>query len=180
MKKPGFDTGKVRRFKNAVRAGGRGPLRPVFKQWGIRYLAWTRRLFYIKSRGGTAEGVKWADLAPRTLRKRSRRSRRVRGARGKMRYAILVDKIGTIPKAMAPYASGNLFKYIPYGVRVGFGGPAKHPEQVVTIADIAKAHNVGKGEHLPRRQILHVPNRTLIVSMRNDLRRGIERIGNRV
>ena len=155
MSKSGFNMADVRRFKRLVKAGSRGPLRTVFKQWGIRYLAWTKRLFYIKSRGGTVEGVTWPALAPKTIQNRRRRSRRVRGQGGGSRYAILVDRIGTIPKAMVPHASGNLFKYLQRGVRVGFGGSSRHPEGRATIADIAKWHNVGKGRRLPQRQILH-------------------------
>jgi hypothetical protein len=180
--KSGFNMGKVRRFRRLVAAGSRGPLRPVFKQWGIRYLAWTKRLFYIKSRGGTAEGVAWEELSPRTIRNRNRRrgSRRVRSVRGEReRYSILVDRLGTIPKAMTPHEKGNIFRYLHDGIRVGFGGSAEHPEGKATIADIAIAHNVGKGEHLPIRQILHLPNRALAQSMRNDLKRGVERIGRR-
>lgn len=178
MSKSGFDMERVRNFKRLVRAGSSGPLRPVFKQWGIRYLAWIRRLFYIKSRGGTVEGVTWKALSPVTIR--NRRSRRVRGAKGqKSRYAILVDRLGTIPKAMVPFQSGNIFKYIEGGVRVGFGGSASHPDGRATIANIARWHNIGAGRRLPKRQILHMPNTTLTGKMMNDLKRGIDRIGNR-
>jgi len=176
-RKSGINMAKFRRFRKAIKAGSKGPLRPVFKQWGIRYLAWTRRLFYIKSRGGTAQGVTWKELSPVTIRRRSRRSRRVRGEHGENRYAILIDRLGTIVKALVPYEAGNLFKYIYGGVRVGFGGPAKHPEGKATIGDIGLWHNVGKGKRLPKRQILHLPSSDLQRKMGNDLKRGIERIG---
>lgn len=176
--KSGFDLNKVRNFRKLIKAGSKGPLRPVFKQWGIRYLAWTRRLFYIKSRGGTAEGITWPELSPVTIKRRRRRTRRVRGQSGGSRPAILVDRLGTIPKAMVPREAGNLFMYIKPGVRVGFGGPVKHPDGKTTIADIAVFHNVGGGR-LPRRQILHIPNSDLLAKMRNDLRRGVDRIGMR-
>lgn len=180
MSKSGFNMERVRNFRRLVKAGSSGPLKPVFKQWGIRYLAWIRRLFYIKSRGGTAEGVTWKKLSPVTIRRRNRRSRRVRGDKvQRPKYAILVDRLGTIPKAMIPFQSGNLFKYISGGVRVGFGGGTKHPDGKATIADIARFHNIGAGRRLPKRQILHVPNATLNGKMMNDLRRGIDRIGDR-
>jgi len=184
MRKSGFDLRKFHKFRKIINSAARSsssshPLSGVFRQWGVRYLAWTKRLF-IKNSGG---GGKWPALKPSTIahrragRSRQRKIRgrgyRKRGPAGKV--AILRDT-GTLFKALTVGAAGNLFRRIRGGIRVGFGGPAKHPDGKATIKDIAVFHDQGKGR-LPKRQILHKPDGPLVASMMNDLRRAVNRIG---
>lgn len=73
--------------------------------------------------------------------------------------SILRDK-GLLFNALAPAfsgAPGQLQEDIPFGVRVGFGGPGRHPDGAATIADIASFHQEG-GPHLPQRKIIVPPD----------------------
>lgn len=184
MRQSGFDFRKFEKFRKTILQGGRpgvsrNAYNQVFKTWGVRYLVWTKRLFIRASRGGGD----WPALKPSTIAgRRAGRSRRPkrrgrgytkRGPTG--RVSILRDT-GTLLRALTPNMPGNLFKFISGGVRVGFGGPAKHPEGKATIADIAKFHNVGEGK-LPKRQILFVPGNAFTMEMFLDLKRAIEKFG---
>lgn len=184
----GFDLRRIRKFRQAIAAKSAGPLKPVFKRWGVRYLAWTKQLFVKNSRGGGD----WPPLksisykralgsrlrATRGGRRRGRRAQqRMRGRMQTATIAILRDT-GTLFKALTIGAPGNLFQYIVNGIRVGFGGPAKHPQGKATIADIAEFHQTGDPKrHLPARPILHIPNESLKKKMLDDLAKGIDRIG---
>lgn len=96
--------------------------------------------------------------------------------RGPKKYAILID-LGVLKKALTVGAPGNLFRYIRHGIRVGFGGPAKHSGGgKATIRDIAVFHDQGEGR-LPRRQILHKPDRAFKKMMLKTLGKGIDGIG---
>jgi hypothetical protein len=183
MRKSGFDLRKFDKFRKqinrACNSSGGSQLDGVFKQWGVRYLAWTKRLFLKNSAGGGDwPALKASTIASRRAgrtRKHRERGRgyRKRGPTGKV--SILRDT-GTLFKALTIGAAGNLFKFIKGGVRVGFGGPAKHPEGKATIRDIAVFHDQGKG-NLQKRQILHKPDDAFKRAMLKDLKRGIERIG---
>lgn len=193
MAKSYFDLRKFHKFRRIVNAGSRGPFKPMFNRWGVRYLSWTRRMFVEKSRGGTADGVSWPKLKYVTYRRASgtnlRRTRggtrhgrrsqsRIKTSRASGSVAILRDT-GTLFKALTPGSPGNLFKYLWDGVRIGFGGPAKHPDGRATIRDIAVFHDTGKG-NLPKRQILHRPNQDLVRKMMRDYSYYMNRIGKRL
>lgn len=180
MAKSGFNLRKFDHFVSRMKSDR--SLRPVYKQWGVRYLSWIKKLYNKKARGGTADGVKWRKLSPATIagRRAGRTARRkVRGGgrrkRGPSQYSILID-LGILVKALTPGKPGNLFKYIRHGVRVGFGGPAKHPGGKATIRDLAVFHDQGEGR-LPKRQILHKPDAKFQKMMRRTLAKGIDRIG---
>lgn len=143
----------------------RGPMKACYKKWGVRYLAETKRNYYINSRGGGD----WPPLAASTLKQR----------RGEGKRAAIMIDTGTIVGALDAGAKGSLFKYIRMGVRVGFGGPERHPEGKATIRDIAVFHDEGQGR-LPKRQILRQPSRKLLVAMKMDLRVAIKTIGRRI
>lgn len=180
-----FDLSKFDKFNQYIRLGTAGPLRPVFKKWGVRYLGWTRRMFLEKSRGGSADGVTWPPLKQISYRRAT--GSRLRGVSGKAasrlkakrergRVAILRDT-GTLLKALTPGDPGNKFDFVRHGVSVGFGGPTKHPSGgKATIRDIAVFHDQGEGK-LPRRQILHKPDAAMVQFMLRTLREGIQGIG---
>jgi len=155
-----LDLRKFYKFRRLIAQGSRGPLRPTFKQWGTRYLSWTKKLFDIKSKGGTAEGVSWPKLKRVSYRRATgmnlrrtrgggRRGRRmqqkIRERRAAANVSILKDT-GTLYKALSVGSPGNLFKYISEGVRVGFGGPARHESGQAKIRDIAVYHDTGEGK----------------------------------
>jgi hypothetical protein len=161
----------MRRFQGQMRAGleGRsGPMDTAFRRIGARYLAFARRRFKRQSEGGGD----WPALAPATIRARrgGETARRVKKwskagkARtttrgGAVRVLILRDT-GVLLNALTIGMDGNRFERISGGVRVGFGGPARHPGGRATIADIAAFHNQGKGR-VPKRQIIVEPDSTV-------------------
>jgi len=173
----------LKRFVSLVNNGLQketsGPMDSFLKRVGIRYLAFVRRRFVRFSRGGGD----WKPLSLATIKqRRGKKRRRTRaGARAKtttrgsaIRPAILRDT-GTLLNALTVNAPGNLLKRIPYGVRVGFGGPARHPGGKATIRDIAAFHNIGKG--VPKRRIIVEPTRELHNNIQRDLRTFFDKAG---
>ncbi|HNX27525.1 MAG TPA: hypothetical protein PKK48_08985 [Phycisphaerae bacterium] len=166
------------------------PLKDMFKQWGSRYLGFSKRRFKEYSRGGGDwPPLKRSTKLARTNAKRKkpahgRRKRRTPeqiAAALSRKFSILNDT-STLLNALTIGFPGNLFEYISDGIRVGFGGPArhldaKHPVKGVppTIRDLAIFHDQGKGR-LPQRQILVEPDDSTIRGMQSDVNRCIDRI----
>lgn len=174
-------------ISSGLAAGLNGNLAPTFRKWGARYRSFTRRRFRNYSRGGGD----WPPLAESTLRARraGKRGTRTKGGRlgkkgasnvsaGAIKISILVDKLGMLDRALEPNFSGQagaLQIGIAYGVRVGYGGHARHPTGKATIADIARFHNNGSGRN-PRRQIIVEPDQRTVDGMRRDLEGDIGRL----
>lgn len=184
MPRIGFNLGKFDRFVQKILANCRTPYwKPMFRLWGTRYLSDTRRRFQINSRGGGD----WESLAPSTIqaRRAGRTARKRRTGRGYRKtgpaassVAILRDT-NTLFGALSIGGRGNLFKYLCYGVRVGFDGKVKHEEGGrASIRDIAIFHQKGEGS-LPKREILHWSDDTFRRFMRQTLADNIEKIGRR-
>jgi len=145
---------------------GNGPIRAAFKQWAARYRAFLQERFASYSRGGGD----WPDLAESTKRQR----RKGKGKSGVVVFAILRN-FGYLFAALTPNFTGRpgaLQQNIPYGIRVGFGGPGKHPKGNATIADIASFHQQG-GKFLPVRQIIVDPPEQVIFAMRGDMQNAL-------
>jgi len=178
-RKSGINMSKVRRFTRTI--GGRNlrAMRPTFELWGKRYLSETKKEFVKNSKGsGEWKPLKPATIAARRKGKSSRRRNSTRGMGSSGGRVMILRDTGILFKALSIGQPGNLFRLLRKGIRVGFGGPAKHPDGKATIADIAKFHNAGKGNN-PKRQILHKPSRSLIAFQRMTLAKSIDRIGNR-
>lgn len=145
-----------------------GPLNDVYIQWAARYRAFAKRRFVKASRG---DGT-WKDLSPVT-KKRRRKARR--GHKGPRVFAILRDT-GTLFAALEPRLEnpGSLKKLLQKGVRVGYGGSAKHPSGGLTIARLAEIHNRGLGR-VPQRKIIVTPDRKTMDTMVRDFYRGIRK-----
>jgi len=94
--------------------------------------------------------------------------------------SILRDS-GKLMEALSPSmvnAPGRLQNLIPFGIEVGFGGPALHPGGKSSIADIATYHQVGN-PNLPQRQIIVHPdewNKNLIPRMADLMSKGIRKL----
>jgi hypothetical protein len=166
------DLSGLKRFSAAVsadlRGSGNGPIRVALRQWGARFRAYIRERFVEFSRGGGD----WAPLADST--KRKRRGPR-KGAKGARTYSILRDT-GTLLNAVDPTFSGKpgqLQEDIPFGIRVGYGGPARHPKGKATIADIAAFHQVGSGT-LPCRKIIVAPSAGVQQQMKSDMQKAVD------
>ncbi len=162
----------LKRFGASVSAGmsgGTGPIRDAFVQWAARYRGFVRERFDKYSKGGGD----WPPLAEST--KRKRRGPR-KGHKGSRSFSILRDT-GTLFNALTPTftaAPGQLQENIPFGIRVGYGGPAKHPSGAASIADLAAFHQTGAGR-LPKREIIVAPDARTLAAMAGDMERGIAR-----
>ena len=160
MKKTGINLKKFDSLLAQVAGKKSSPaLRSCYNQWGMRYLAETKKDFVKNSAGGG----EWPPL--KTKRKR-----------GDTKKARILRDTGTLFKALTVGSAGNLYQDIKNGKRVGFGGPSRHPSGQLTIADIAKVHHNGRG-NVPKRAILHRPSGRLIVLMVGDLSRAVNKIG---
>lgn len=152
-----------------------GPMRDAFIQWGALYRSFVRLRFRNESRGGGD----WPRLARSTLAARRRKKVKLRTKTGrrrkfKMGSSVLITKApkilidtGILIGALSPRFErkpGQLQKNLSDGIRVGFGGPAKHPakpgeKSPPTISDIASWHQKGNRiNNLPQRRIIVDPN----------------------
>ena len=191
--------GALRKFEKELRGDlrgvGRGPIRDALLQWGVRYRSFAQERFDRFSKGGGD----WKPLSKSTLHARRRKGFKVyrrnkagkrvrrgvrRGAKSEVgqRPAILRDT-GSLFNALEPQAIGKpgaLQQRIPYGIRVGFGGPAKPramrgKKSKATIAEIASYHQKGSGR-LPKREIIVDPPRQVTERMADDMERALARL----
>ena len=163
-----IDLSGLKRFKKSLAAqmsspSDASPVGKMLMKWAIRYRSFAQLRFNAHSRG---QGD-WPPLAPSTIAKR----------RGKGQASILRDT-GILFAALTPTwqaPPGGVNQYIPYGVRVGFGGSASHPEGHVTIAAIAGFHQVGGG-NLPKREIIVDPPASVISGCAQDAEAALEEL----
>ncbi len=144
-----------------------GPIRDAIKQWGARYRSFALLRFVSFSKGGGD----WQSLAPTTI------ARRRAGSGPGQVAAILVDT-GTLRSALDVQFTrkpGALEETIPFGVRVGYGGPSAHPGGGATVADIAKFHQEGTSR-VPKREIIVEPDAKTVAAMAEDMHRAIQKM----
>ena len=170
------DLGPLKRFGAAVAAGMRGggkaagPIGAAFREWGARFRGLLKERFVEFSRGGGD----WPDLKESTKRRRAKARKGHEGARS---FAILIDT-ATLIHAVDPQFKnppGRVDENIPFGIRVGYGGPDRYPKGKATIADIASFHQEGGG-HLPCRKIIVGPSRGVVDAMAGDMTRALKQI----
>jgi hypothetical protein len=77
--------------------------------------------------------------------------------------------------AMFANKPGALEERIPFGIRVGFGGPARYPRGGATISDIAEFQQTGAGV-LPEREIIVDPDQRTTDAMAGDMLRAVNRL----
>lgn len=183
---------------------GSGTIRACFKQWSRRYRSFAQRRFDKYSKGGgdwpalalstirarrKGKGQKLSTKRSKkkvTVVRRASKSPRMDMARDTKRGGTLVPAGGaytilrntnTMFVALNPDfqgAPGALEESIPFGIRTGFGGPAKHPKSKrASIADLAAFHNAGNSR-LPRRRIIVKPDQPTLTAMAADARRAME------
>lgn len=137
----------------------------VMRLWAQRYLSFVQQRFVTNSRGGGD----WAPLAEST-----KAQRRLDGEDA----SILWDTASLI-NALDPQIldmPGALEEGIPYGIRVGFGGPDRHPDSgAATIAEIAEFHQIGAGD-LPVRKIIVEPPQVVSDKMARDLEKALVKV----
>lgn len=160
------DVTRIARIRAAVRRGltvnTGGPFNGVFNAWGERYLAQARTQYRSNAGGG------WTPLAPRTVAERTRL--------GFGPDRPILVRLGVLFRALSRGAPGNLFRRIPGGIRVGFGGSARHPGygrrgRRPEIAYIGRIHDAGRGNN-PVRQIINPPTLRTRLALRTELRYG--------
>jgi hypothetical protein len=91
--------------------------------------------------------------------------------------SILIDT-GTMFKALSKEflgSPGQLQQNVPFGIRVGYGGPGRHPKGKATVFDIASFHQRGEG-HLPKREIVVAPEPRTVSTMRSVMERAIREL----
>jgi hypothetical protein len=143
-----------------MRGSGQGPIRRAIKQWAYRYRVFAQDRFKRFSRGGG----NWPAL----------KYGRKRGSKGAA--SILFDT-GTLFKALHPTfirKPGQLEKHMPFGVRVGFGGPGGHPNAPMTVSELARIHDQGLG-FMPERRMIIKPTSRVIKSMAADMERALKK-----
>jgi len=177
------DLRPLRRFADAIekqlRTASSGPVQNAIKQWAYRYRSFAKARFAKFSRGGG----NWKALEESTKRRRRKARKGHKGPRG---FSILWDT-GTLIGALEPQMKmpGQLTENIPFGVRVGYGGPHRHPGGRATIADIATFHQggipVGKGRSGRRkREIIVEPDAQAVEDMTEYMLRALDRLGKSV
>lgn len=155
--------------------------------WGQLYRSWAKERFATYSRGGGD----WPALSPVTVKRR----RKGGGFKaGRRRKTIAISRAGgatnrTIRRgaisilwdtglligALDPvFTSGRgaIEDAIPGGILVGYGGPAKHGADRMSIANIAHAHQSGAGR-LPERRIIDEPPSRLQQRMADEMARAL-------
>ncbi len=193
--------GALRRFESRLagdlRGRASGPIRDALLKWGARYRGFAQERFDKFSKGGG----NWAPLSKRTLNMRRDRGRKAfyidktgrrrrskrrikRGASSlvSQRPAILRDT-GSLFNALEPQVIGKpgaISKMIPFGIRVGYGGPGKHKARKskkpkATIAEIAEFHQEGGGR-LPQRKIIVNPIPSVVEDMAGDMELALRRM----
>lgn len=156
------------RINKDLRSGGQeiggSPINNAVKQWAVRYREFIRERFLLFSRGGG----NWKPLKASTVRKK-------KGSR------IILRDTGQLFNALEPVFTGKpgaLEQKIPFGVRVGYGGPGIYTKKyggVATIADIASFHQTGAG-YLPKREIIVPPDQRTVNLMRQDIERALDKL----
>ena len=132
-----------RMVNDGLNSKGGNPVKDALKQWGMRYRAWAQERFDRFSKGGGD----WPALADSTVRGRRRGS------------STILRDTGTLFAALSPVfasAPGAIEERIPYGLKVGIGGPGGHPSGAATVSQIAQFHQSG-GRNLPQRKVIDVP-----------------------
>ena len=160
----------LKKFKDTIeqdlRGSGSGPVRKALQHWGLRFRQFIQERFDKFSRGGGG----WPDLKPSTKRAR-------RQGNGGGSFTILRDT-NTLFSALDPAFSrkpGQLQEDIPFGVKVGYGGSARHPKAGMTIVRLAQIHNDGLGT-VPARPIIVPPDARTVKLMVQDMAKAIGEI----
>lgn len=98
-------------------------------------------------------------------------------AKKKEKLVAILRDLGILYAVLSPTFSGkpgSLEVHEPFGVTIGYGGPHKHGDGKVTIADIASFHQTGDG--VPQRKIIVPPVTSVLTLMADDMRRALRKM----
>lgn len=164
------DLEDLKRFKRDIDTqlnGAPGPVYDAVTRWAFRYRAFAQDRFDQYSKGAGD----WPAHAESTLRAR-------RKGKGQGTPALLRD-LGLLFAVLNPVFTGQpgaLEERIEFGIRVGFGGNARHGDGgEATIADIASFHQTGAGV-VPVREIIVSPVDSVRDDMASDMEDAIGRL----
>ncbi|HUU11866.1 MAG TPA: hypothetical protein VM431_15180 [Phycisphaerae bacterium] len=160
-----IDVGKASKRVGKARQALRRARLARIKAGSTKYRTAERALL----RAQQAESRVWKAAA--RLNRATRRREAITG-----QVAMLIDT-GTLFASLNKTftnAPGQLQLDIPYGIEVGFGGPAKYPKGRATIADIASFHQFGTETMRARSMIAEPPPKTKQL-MAGDMGRALQR-----
>ena len=167
----------LKRFRSQIeqnlRGTTNGPIRAALRQWGARFRGFIHERYSDFSRGGGG----WRALDKKTIAHR----RKGKGGGGAAIVAAILVDTGTLKNSMDPKMAkpaGSIQQDVPFGVLVGYGGPARHPKGNATIADIAHFHQSGAGNlpDSPARTIIVPPSGHVQSLMAGDMERGLVKL----
>lgn len=185
-----IDLGKLVKYQKDVEQqlnGAPGPVNDAMKLWAVRYRSYTQLRFDSFSRGGGD----WRPLALSTVkaRRKGKYQNKTRSSlankNGKSVSAggavTILRDTGLLFAALSPVFSGTpgaLEERIPFGIRIGYGGPQRHASKdgkgkQATIADIASFHQNGAIPRMPARQIIVKPDAQLLSIMSQDMEKAL-------
>jgi len=161
---------------------GQGPARKMYNRWAARYRGWASERFDRLSKSGG--GGEWPDLKDATKRARRQGSaKKIKGlhgaakaahkkklAKGGGKYSILrdTDDLYAVLNAATGAVAGRTESIVPFGIMVGYGGPAGHKGATgLSIAELAEVHQEGRG-NVPARPIIVDPPESLQQTMARD------------
>lgn len=157
--KPWVDAAKLMTLDSPAR-------RKVYKQWAARFRSFLQLRFDKFSRGGG----NWPRLKKQTIARR-RTGRRAKKIGRKTSLLRDTDTMFSALDVRFTSKPGAIEKMVRNGIKVGFGGPAKHPKASMTVAKLAVIHQEGKG-NVPQRKIIVGPDRRTKQGMASDVVRG--------
>lgn len=186
------DLSGLKKFQRLIDEGLRGrsgPIRKAVGTWPEIYGGEMSERFVRMSQGG------WPPLKQSTIERRRHGYRTMtrkgtwskgkRYGRGKRALAaaiasgggqvMILRDTGTLFNVVGANfvgAPGAMRQDIDYGVRVGFGGPGRHPRGRASVADIATFHQFGLGRN-PRREILVAPQQRTLDTMARAMENGL-------
>lgn len=170
-----IDLSRLKKFRNALSSdlsgASQGPVRQALSQWAARYRGFVQERFDAFSKGGGD----WPPLSPATIKARRKGKKPKKGKAAKV--AILRDT-GTLFAALTPQfvgAPGAVERHVPFGVVVGYGGNASHPNAPLSIAQLAAVHDQGLG-NVPQRKILVPPSEHVKSLMIGDMDRALDKL----
>lgn len=160
--KPWVDVAKLMSLDSPAR-------RKVYKQWAFRVRSFLQLRFAKFSRGGGD----WPPLKKQTIARR-RVGRRVKKVGRKTSLLRDTDTMFSALDARFTSKAGAIEQMVRDGIKIGFGGSAKHPKSSMTVTKLAVIHQEGKG-HMPQRKIIVGPDRRTKQGMASDVVRGWKR-----
>jgi hypothetical protein len=142
-------------LKADLRQKSNGPIRKAMRDWVIMYNRFLRRRFLRFSRGGGS----WRPLAPSTKRRKRRKK------------AILRETDTLLNKLFVSFGQSQI-SHRSGGITVSYGRSGGHPDSSLSVGQLTKVHQEGRGI-VPRRPIIVPPSKALKLRMNLRMQRAL-------